>query len=466
MLKRISTFNTSWTWSKSTMDGPVATINVSSAGVHTVNVWMREDGFVLDKLVLTVSGSYTPTGVGPAESPRGNSLVFTPNVLTFTVEEDGSAPPQYTVLSTSDLGNASYTITVASDVSDWLLVTPTSGDTDTQDTLTVSIDAAGLSPGTYTGTITAANGSYTDGTVDVTLIVTGTGIYDLLLSSSPNRSNPVPLEGETVSGAIYVFTGPDAGVSRVSFYLDDPGMIGSPIRVENYVPYDFAGPAGGSNASPYDTRLLLDGPHEITALIDLDGGGSELNSSTFTVANNAPANDPYQQNPGTDGIVSIEVEHFDANVSQGGHDWVQIFPSGYSGSGAMQALPNIETNNNTGYVTNSPQLDFVVNFVKTGTHYVWIRGIGANGYDDSVHVGLDGAESATSDRISKFNTSWRWSHDTMDGVVARVNVATTGLHTVNVWMREDGFVLDKLVLTVSGSYTPTGEGPAESPRAN
>lgn len=47
---------------------------------------------------------------------------------------------------------------------------------------------------------------------------------------------------------------------------------------------------------------------------------------------------------------------------------------------------------------------------------------------------------------------------------ASFSVATTGEHTVNVWRREDGFVVDKIVITTSASYTPTGTGPAESPR--
>ena len=52
------------------MDGVVAQVNVPSAGVYTVNVWMREDGMIADKLVLTTSAGYTPGGTGPAESPR------------------------------------------------------------------------------------------------------------------------------------------------------------------------------------------------------------------------------------------------------------------------------------------------------------------------------------------------------------------------------------------------------------
>jgi hypothetical protein len=248
---RISSFKSTWSWSKSTMDGVVATINVKSEGVHTLNVWMREDGFVLDKLVLTVRSGYTPTGEGPAESPR--------------------------------------------------------------------VDSSGV---------------------------------------------------------------------------------------------------------------------------------------------------PYQQYSGTDGIISIEAENFDAIASPGSHDWVEVFPAGYSGSDALQALPNMQTNNNTGYVTNSPRLDFLVNFVKTGTHYVWIRGLGANGNDDSVHVGLDGIGLSSSDKIDGFGTDWSWSKSTRDGPVATINVSSAGVHTLNVWMREDGFVLDKLVLTVRSGYTPTGVGPVESPRSN
>ncbi len=31
--------------------------------------------------------------------------------------------------------------------------------------------------------------------------------------------------------------------------------------------------------------------------------------------------DPLQQDPGPGGIVSVEAEHFDANVEVGGHTW-------------------------------------------------------------------------------------------------------------------------------------------------
>ena len=69
-----------WSWSNATMDGPVASFNVSSTGMHTVNVWMREDGFRFDKLVITTDPVYVPPGQGPAESPQGIPTLVAPAI--------------------------------------------------------------------------------------------------------------------------------------------------------------------------------------------------------------------------------------------------------------------------------------------------------------------------------------------------------------------------------------------------
>jgi hypothetical protein len=53
------------------MDGPRSTFEVTSVGIHTFNLWMREDGLIVDKIVLTTNPDYVPTGDGPAENPRG-----------------------------------------------------------------------------------------------------------------------------------------------------------------------------------------------------------------------------------------------------------------------------------------------------------------------------------------------------------------------------------------------------------
>jgi glucose/arabinose dehydrogenase/N-acetylneuraminic acid mutarotase len=107
--------------------------------------------------------------------------------------------------------------------------------------------------------------------------------YELLLSLSPDRSNPVPLAGQTVAGNIFVFTQPQTGVAKVRFYLDNPAMSGTPTFTEKTAPHDFAGTASDGTAKPYDTKKIADGSHTITAAVDLSGGGTQVVSSTFTV---------------------------------------------------------------------------------------------------------------------------------------------------------------------------------------
>lgn len=171
---------------------------------------------------------------------------------------------------------------------------------------------------------------------------------------------------------------------------------------------------------------------------------------------------PYVQDAGADGVISIEAERFHDSVSQGGKTWNRIAATGQSGVGAMDSLPNAGGAVNTGYVTGSPRLDYWVNFNRTGTHYVWVRMQGATGSDDSLHAGIDGAANTTADRMSGTAASFAWIKATMDGPVATVNVPTTGLHRVSIWMREDGTRLDKILLTSNAALTPTGSGPAES----
>lgn len=64
-----------WTWSSAQRDsGGTACgvehtiwIDVETAGEHTIQFSMREDGHETDKMILTTDASYVPEGAGPAE---------------------------------------------------------------------------------------------------------------------------------------------------------------------------------------------------------------------------------------------------------------------------------------------------------------------------------------------------------------------------------------------------------------
>src|SRR3954466_4624297 len=123
------------------------------------------------------------------------------------------------------------------------------------------------------------------------------------------------------------------------------------------------------------------------------------------------------------GVVVFEAEDFNANLSaRSGHDWTFGNATvGFSGLGYMEATPN--NGANIAADSNSPELQFTVNFTSTGTHYIWIRGYGISGNDDSVHVGIDGG-SAVPMTVTQTNV-WQWT-SAIQGApgAATINVPT------------------------------------------
>ena len=174
---------------------------------------------------------------------------------------------------------------------------------------------------------------------------------------------------------------------------------------------------------------------------------------------------PLRQGLGPDGIVSVEAEHYDANVEMGGDVWEETGPvDGFTGVLGMHS-PNGNGGHSSNYAANSERLEYEIEFNQTGTHYVWILGWGASGSDDSCHAGLNGEETPLSDRISGFNGDYDWQNGRYQrDEPAQIEIPSTGVHTLNIWVREDGLIIDKIVLTTNPDYVPTGDGPPESSR--
>jgi hypothetical protein len=113
--------------------------------------------------------------------------------------------------------------------------------------------------------------------------------------------------------------------------------------------------------------------------------------------------DPFRQDSGPDGIVCVEAENYHANVEVGGHSWEEIGPTaGFTGELGMHSANGNGGHGNSGYSTASEHLDYEIEFVKTGTHYVWVKAWGADGTDDSCNIGLDGVETPNTDRMTGF----------------------------------------------------------------
>jgi lysophospholipase L1-like esterase len=307
-----------------------------SAGVHTINVWMREDGAIVDRLLLTPL-SAAPTGDGPAESVRG-----------------GGGPPVNVAPVLATVGDRSAT------ENELLSFTVSATDAD------VPIMGADLSqlPGTP---------SFSDNN-------DGTGTFSW-----------TPAVGDAPGPYSASFTATDA--------------VDSSLTSSETISIDVdAAPTGGG------------------------GGGSGA----------------YQ--PDGSGQFVMEAEHFDSNVSQGIRDWVDDFTAGYVGDGAMQSVPNSFYKVTSNIGTNSPRMDYQVELAAPATLNVWIRGLGLSGSRNDVAAQV----------VSLSRGSYGW---TTSGQIS----LSAGVHTINVWMREDGAIVDRIFLTPL-STVPTGDGPAESTR--
>jgi hypothetical protein len=159
------------------------------------------------------------------------------------------------------------------------------------------------------------------------------------------------------------------------------------------------------------------------------------------------------------GMVVMEAENYHTNVGGSGsyssYDWdEQTSTSGYSGDGYMQALPNNGVNSQDS--TDAPVMEYEVDFSSSGTYTVWVRRVGTSGSDDSCKTSVDGG--GVYQWHYGQSSGWEWSKSPQTYSIS------SGSHTVNVWMREDGARVDKIVLTTDSGYTPSGTGPAESPR--
>lgn len=193
-------------------------------------------------------------------------------------------------------------------------------------------------------------------------------------------------------------------------------------------------------------------------------------STTTPTSTSVPTLTPTPSSSGSvtffeqNGLLVVEAEHYNSNIGQSGHQWTtESVISNYSGSGYVSSLPNDGTSiYSTGYESTSPKLTYSVNFTNTGRYYIWIRSRNDSTFDDSIHIGVNNSGLRT--MALKYNTlNWLWSKSLQSGSeTSYIDITTPGTYDFNLWMREDGSRIDKIVFTNNSGYTPSGTGPVES----
>jgi hypothetical protein len=170
---------------------------------------------------------------------------------------------------------------------------------------------------------------------------------------------------------------------------------------------------------------------------------------------------PVPQGATGDAPIFIEAEkYFSKSTGTSGgtvRAWVPDFTAGFSGPSALRASPNTGANVSAGNApSQSPRLDFQINFAQTGNHRIWVKlyatqDADGNNVNHVVHLGVNNAiAGATVATTITANTSnaWFWQRS------ANVNVATVGTKFVSLWMGHDGVKVDAIYITRSGSTAP------------
>jgi hypothetical protein len=136
----------------------------------------------------------------------------------------------------------------------------------------------------------------------------------------------------------------------------------------------------------------------------------------------------------------------------------------------MKSDPDDGTRIRTDFDVLSPEMSFDVDFVTTGTYYVWLRAWAPDARGKTMFAGLDGVPANAGIAAGGSGAwgagvgEWTWSNSGRTGAAVVVEVAAPGVHTLHVWMGDDGVIVDKAVMTTDSGFVPADEGPPESPR--
>jgi Bacterial Ig-like domain (group 3) len=104
----------------------------------------------------------------------------------------------------------------------------------------------------------------------------------LQVSTTATRTNPVDLNGRTVTGSVAIFVTPTTSVKSVAFWLDKPNLTVLPRSIDTSAQFDFNGTANNGQAVLFNTATLAAGSHRINALVVYTNGTTAVISSTFT----------------------------------------------------------------------------------------------------------------------------------------------------------------------------------------
>lgn len=170
--------------------------------------------------------------------------------------------------------------------------------------------------------------------------------------------------------------------------------------------------------------------------------------------------------------IEVEAESFVSQSKSELRKWVLQDDNTASGGRYIQILPDTRVTHDDKLIrgenfTNDPGTVAIVSYnveiPKAGRYYVWSRALSIGSEDNGVHVGIDGAWPLTGARLQWCDGKKKWWYESKQrtkeehcGVpyLIYLDIPTTGKHQIQFSMREDGFRMDKFLLTTNKDFKP------------
>ncbi len=132
---------------------------------------------------------------------------------------------------------------------------------------------------------------------------------------------------------------------------------------------------------------------------------------------------------------------------------MQIYSNANASGGSYIAVA--PGNNSTSAAPSTGKASYSFSVPSAGAYKIWGRVLTPTNADDSFWVRVDGGNWINWNNITLF-TSWGWDdvHDANNANTAVTFSLSAGTHSLEVAYREDGTMLDKLLITDNLSYTP------------
>ncbi|MEM7386578.1 MAG: Calx-beta domain-containing protein, partial [Verrucomicrobiota bacterium] len=188
-------------------------------------------------------------------------------------------------------------------------------------------------------------------------------------------------------------------------------------------------------------------------LSDPVNGGLERERASITIRDDDAVVEAFLEN---EGIVAFEAEHFTENTSRNGRTWEgREDVAGAVGGLGMVVAATLHQDFSTSDPLGGPALTYRMKIGQAGSYRVWLRGYALSGSDDSCFISIDDDEPQKTS-VNLYG-HWQWR-------TKRSFYLTPGAHQFRIGMREDGFLIDRVVLALDREFQPEGAGPGESAR--